>query len=425
MTTTARAGRKAGRVAVLGAGIVGVTTAWELLRDGHEVVVVDRREGPALETSWGNAGLIAPGHAFAWASPKVPKILLKSLFDERQAFRLRFSADPAFWRWTLQFLGQCTSERARINTLRKHRLCRYSQAVLQETVQALGLDYHRVGGGLLYLYRSQAGLERGLRNMRILAEDGQRLEAIEPERAVALEPALAAARPKLAGAVRVPDDESGDCHRFACGLAERCAAGGVTFRYGTTIRRLVAEGERIVRLETDQGPIEAEAFVLALGSWTPRLLRPLGVALPVYPVKGYSLTLPVPAGATAPLLGGVDEDNLVAYARFGDRLRVTATAEFAGYDLGHRPKDFAPMLAAIRDLFPEGADWERPTYWTGLRPMTPQGTPIFGRARHANLWLNCGQGHMGWTMAHGSARIAADLLAGRKPQVPLDGMTLA
>ena len=414
------------KILVMGAGVIGVTTAYQLLKDGHEVAVVEQREAAGEETSAGNAGLIAPGHAFAWASPAAPGILLRSLFQEGQSLRFRLRPDPRLWAWSLKFLGQCTAERARVNTLRKHRLCVYSQDLLHQVVAETGVAYDGFDGGLLYLYRDPASFERAADKTRLLAEAGQEIETIDVARAIEIDPALEPARDKLAGAIYCPTDESGDSRLFTQALAKACEGLGGTFHYRTTIRRLILDGDRLEKLVTDRGELSADAYVLALGCDSPILARQLGVKLPVYPIKGYSVTIPVePAHrALAPRIGGVDEDNLVAYLRMGDRLRITATAEFAGYDLSHRPSDFRHMLAAARDLFPRACAFDRPSYRACLRPMTPQGTPIFGLGRQTNLYFNTGHGHMGWTMACGAARIAADLIAGREPAIDLAGMTL-
>lgn len=414
------------KILVLGAGVIGVTTAYQLLKDGHEVAVVEQREAAGEETSAGNAGLIAPGHAFAWASPAAPKILLKSLFQEGQALRFRLRPDPRLWAWSLKFLRQCTTERARINTLRKHRLCVYSQDLLHQVVAETGVAYDALDGGLLYLYRDPASFDHAAVKTRLLAEAGQEIETIDVARAIEIDPALAPARDKLAGAIYCPTDESGDSRLFTQALAQACEGLGGTFHYHTTIRRFELDGDRVAKVVTDKGELTADAFVLSLGCDSPILARQLGVKLPIYPIKGYSVTLPVEAAnrELAPRIGGVDEDNLVAYLRLGKRLRITATAEFAGYDLSHRPRDFRHMLAAARDLFPGAGAFDRPSYRACLRPMTPEGTPIFGLGRQRNLYFNSGHGHMGWTMACGAARIAADLIAGRRPAIDLAGMTL-
>lgn len=410
----------------MGAGVIGVTAAYQLVGDGHQVVVLDRLEAAAGETSYANAGLIAPGHSFAWASPKVPKMLVKSLFQEGQAFRFRFSLDPWFWRWSLLFLAQCTDRRARINTLRKHRLCLYSQKMLEQVIAETGIAYDAILGGLLYLYRTQQTLDLGVDHMRILVDDGQPLEILDRDGVARVDPALAPVKDKIAGAVFCPTDSSGDACMFSRNLARACEEKGAVFHYRTTVLGIAAEGDRVEKIVTDKGDFTADLYVLSLGCQSPIAVRPLGVYLPIYPVKGYSVTLPVEEANNPPTVGGVDEDNLVAYARMGDRLRITSTAEFAGYDTSHRPKDFAAMLKAAKDLLPDAGDYSRPLhYWAGLRPMTPEGTPIFGLGRHRNLYYNTGHGHMGWTMACGAARINADLIAGRRPGIDLEGMTIA
>lgn len=409
-------------VLVLGAGVIGVATAYELIRDGHEVTVIDRNDGPAQETSFANAGLIAPGHAFAWASPKVPAILLKSLFRNDQAFRLRLKADLEFWKWTARFIGQCTHARAHENSLRKHRLCTYSQQRLHEVVASSGVEYDQITDGLLYLYRSQQTLDRGVEHMQLLVEDGQHHEVLNRNQVAILDPAYTASKDRIAGAVYCPTDESGDSHLFTINLARVCAEQGVNFQYDTTIGGLDTGGNTIRCVRTDRGEFNADIIVLALGPYSAPLVRPLGINLPIYPVKGYSVTMPSDERHTAPRLGAVDEDNLVAYARLGQRLRVTATAEFAGYDTTHRPRNFTTMLNAVRNLLPEGGDYDTLDYSSCLRPMTPHGTPFFGSTQYGNLFINTGQGHMGWTMACGSARITADLIAGHDPGIDLAGM---
>jgi D-amino-acid dehydrogenase len=412
------------RVLVMGGGIVGVTTAYQLLQDGHEVVLLERREGVALETSWGNAGMIAPGHSFAWSSPQAPMILLKSLFAKNQALRFRPSADPRLWTWSLLFLRQCTEERARTNTLRKHRLCLYSQRVLHDTVAAADLAYDRIGRGILYFHRSQESLEKGVAHMQILAGDGQEIRVLDRAQVVALEPSLAAAKERIAGGIYCPTDETGDCNKFAAALAAACERRGAEFRCGTVVLGLETDGDRITNVQTTQGGMRADIYVMCLGNDSPILARRLGIKLPIYPIKGYSLTIPVGNHGHPPTIGSVDENNLVAISRFGDRMRVTATAEFAGYDTRHTARDFDFMLGVAKELYPDGADYDRAQQWAGLRPMTPEGTPVIGPSRYRNLYFNTGQGHMGWTMSHGSARITADLIAGKTPAIPLDGMTV-
>ena len=411
------------KIVIMGGGVIGVTGAYFLARDGHEVTVLDRQPVPANETSFANAGLVAPGHSYAWASPQAPMIMLRSLWRDGQSLRLKPKFDPHMWLWCLKFLGQCTTERARINTTRKLGLCVYSQKLLHGVVQHTNVAYDRRAKGCIYLYRTPAALEKGVLKTKILADSGQQFEVVDGGRAAEIDPIFAPVKDKFAGGIYCPTDESGDVNMFTRGLAEFCRRElGVSFEMDTTIRGIDVAGGRVERIVTDKGDFTADHYVLSLGSYSPFVARKIGINLPIYPVKGYSLTLPVGPQHEAPNLGGVDEENLVAFTRMGDRLRLTATAEFSGYDTTHEPSDFAAMLAAARDMFPNGGDYSRPTYWAGLRPMTPEGTPIFGYGRYDNLFMNTGHGHMGWTMSCGAGQIAADLIAGRQAQIDLAGM---
>ena len=414
------------KILVLGCGIVGVTSAYFLGRDGHEVHVIDRQPIASNETSWGNAGMISPGHSYTWASPKAPKMLFRSLFYNDTALKLKLRLDPQLFSWGLKFLKNCTVDKARENTANKLRLCLYSRESLHNILEDAPVEFHHNQGGALFLYRTAETFEAGVRNTRTLTDNGLTLETLDPAAVVAREPALHAMRDKIAGAIYSPIDESGDSHLFSQRLVEVCRERyGAVFHFGTTIERIEATGDRIDRVVTDKGDFTADAYVLALGSYSPIQARKIGLDLPIYPVKGYSLTLPIEGRNAAPQLSGVDENNLVAWSRLGDRLRVTSTAEFAGYDTGHKPKDFENMMNTARELFPDAVDYSRPKYWAGLRPMTPTNAPILGQAKHKNLWLNTGQGHMGWTMSFGSSRITADLIAGRKPAIDMKGLTFA
>ena len=410
------------RLVVLGGGVVGVTTAYRLQRDGHEVVILERNAEVASEASWGNAGMIAPGHSFVWSSPRAPWILLKSLFRKEQALRFRFSADPRLYSWSLKFLAECTEAKARANTLRKHRIATYSQRVLHDVVAAETLDYDRNARGILYFHRDQAALDAGIAHMQLLAEDGQKIRVLDRAQVLALEPALHGAVQKIAGGIYCPTDETGDPAKFTRALAEKIIARGGQIRTGVTIGSIETTGDSVSRIATDKGPFVGDAYVLALGSESPLLARKIGLDLPIYPIKGYSLTIPVGNRLRPPTIASVDEHNLVAISRFGDRIRVTATAEFAGYDTSHKPSDFAFMKRVTQELYPEGGDYDRAEMWAGLRPMTPNNLPLFGKRRLRNLYLNTGHGHIGWTMSHGSAKITADLIAGRAPEIPMDGL---
>jgi len=410
------------KVLVLGAGLAGVTAAHFLARDGHQVEVVDRQSQAASETSFANAGMITPGHAFPWGNPNAPKILLRSLFKGDQALRLKLVPDPQMWRWGLKFLAECTTERTRINTERKAKLCVYSQRKLREVAEETGIDYNATRKGALFLYREVEAFERGAARMKILQDLGIVLTTLDPAGVVAREPALAGAKDKIAGAIFAPNDESGDSCLFTRKLAQRLASQGHKFRYDTNVIRFRAEQGRIVGVETSAGLLTADAYVLALASESPKLVRRMGIDLPVYPVKGYSLTLPIGPEHRPPEICGVDEGYLVAFCKMGNELRLTATAEFSGFNTAHEPGDFDGMIRLVKDLFPDGADFDRPKYWACLRPMTPEGTPIVGRSRYENLWINTGHGHMGWTMSCGTAQALSDLVAGRKPELDLAGM---
>ena len=410
------------RILVLGAGLAGVTAAYFLARDGHEVEVLDRQDQAASETSFANAGMVTPGHAFPWGNPGAPKILLKSLFMADQALRLKLVPDPRMWAWGLRFLANCTAARTKLNTDRKAQLCIYSQKKLQEVAAETGIDYNATRKGALFIHRDAAALDRAAAKMKILQDNGLDLRLLDAAAVAAVEPALTDARDKIAGAVFSPNDESGDACVFTRKLAERLAGQGHRFRYGTTVTRFRAEAGRIVGVESSAGLLKADAYVLSLASESPGLVRKMGINLPVYPVKGYSLTLPIRPEHRPPTICGVDEGYLVAFCRLGDRLRLTATAEFSGFNTDHRPEDFEGMIRLARDLFPNGADFGAPSYWACLRPMTPEGTPIVGRSRYENLWVNTGHGHMGWTMSCGTAQALSDLVAGRRPDLDLAGM---
>ena len=407
---------------MLGAGVVGVTTAYYLARDGHEVTVVDQLSEVGQDATGGNAGLIAPGHSFAWASPAAPKMLLKSLRGEATAIRVKPRLDARLLWWGAQFLRECTTTRAKENTLVKLRLGQYSQGELDHLAAEESIDYQQVNRGACYFYRDLGEFELGWAKMELLRQHGMKMDALTGPELAALDPAFAPARHAVVRAIHVPSDASGNSERFTKALAGRCRELGVEFRLGTTARRFVAEMGRISAVETNQGALTADTFVLALGVRSPFLARTAGQSLPIYPAKGYSLTVPVVDPERAPTVPGVDEKTLVAWSRMGEQLRMSSTAEFAGYGRGWLESDFGNILATGRELFGDAADWDRARMRACLRPMTPDGPPILGRGRHENLYYNTGHGHMGWTMACGSSRIVADLICGRRPALPLTGM---
>lgn len=414
------------RAVVIGAGIVGVTTAYYLAKAGHQVTVVEKESEVGTLASAGNAGLIAPSHSFAWASPTAPMELLRSLTVEDTALRVNPFKAPGMALWGIKFLRECNADRAVKNTLVKLRLCQYSQRLLDELTQAEAIDYDDVHEGLLYLYRDAKRFEAGIAKMKLIQEHGQRQEVLDADGVVAVEPAFAPVKHKLAGAIYGLSDSSGDCAKLTRALRAICERMGTRFVLGTGVKKLAAQGARVDAVITESGDtIGGDVFVLSAGVHSPHIARTVGVRLPIAPAKGYSATFPVKSGSTTvPRIGAVDEELLVGWCRMGDQLRMTSSAEFTGYETTYTEHDFRIIRKLALDLLPEAADYSKGSYRVCNRPMTPDGPPILGTARHENLFINSGHGHMGFTMACGSSRIVADLIDGRKTEIPLAGLTL-
>jgi D-amino-acid dehydrogenase len=414
------------KAVVIGAGVVGVTTAYYLSRYGHEVTVLEKENEVATLASAGNAGLIAPGHSFAWASPTAPRELLRSLMAEDTALRVNPLKAPGMAVWGLKFLRECTAERAVKNTLVKLRLAQYSQKMLNEIAETEKIDYHDIHDGVLYLYRDPKRFAAGIKKMKLVQDHGQKQDVLDPDGVAEAEPALAPVKHKLAGAIYAVTDSSGDGVKFSKELQKVCEKMGARFEFGTGVRKLVANGTRIQGCVTEQGdPVTADVYVLSAGVQSTPIARTVGVKLPIAPAKGYSATFPVKdGGKRVPRIGGVDEELLVAWCRMGDRMRMTSSAEFTGYETTWKERDFRIIKRLAFDLLPEAADYDKGTYRACNRPMTPDGPPILSTARHDNLFINSGHGHMGFTMACGSSRLVADLIDGRKTEMSLEGMTL-
>ncbi|WP_234187367.1 D-amino acid dehydrogenase [Shinella sp. NM-101] len=412
------------KVIVLGAGIVGVTSAYQLARAGHEVTVVDRQPGPALETSFANAGEVSFGYCSPWAAPGIPMKAMKWLFMEHAPLILRPKVDMAMLRWMAQMLRNCTSERYAINKSRMLRLADYSRVSIAALREETGIAYDERMQGTLQLFRTQAQLDASAKDVKALAADGIPYEVLDPEGCIRVEPALAHVREKIVGGLLTPKDETGDCFKFSNALAAKAAELGVTFNYGSIIRGLDVEGGRVTGVVTAHGRLQADAVVVALGSFSPLLVRPHGIRLPVYPVKGYSLTIPITDASRAPESTVMDETFKIAITRLGDRIRVGGMAEISGYtnDLGE-PRRLT-LQHSVTDLFP-GGDVSKASFWSGLRPMTPDGTPVIGPTKIAGLFLNTGHGTLGWTMSSGSARVIADLVSGRKPEINATDLAVA
>jgi D-amino-acid dehydrogenase len=405
------------KIAVLGAGVVGVTSAWYLARAGHEVTVVDRQDAAAMETSFANGGQISISHAEPWANPGTPKQILKWLGREDSPMLFRLRADPYQWAWGLAFLRECLPARTRANAAQIAAINRYSRAQLLALRSDTGIEYEQQTRGILRIYQDARALDEAVAAADMERRHGIDLRVQTAAQCVQLEPALSACAATIAGGVWAPADESGDAHKFTQELARLCADRGVQFRYGSRIARLEAAGGRVARVQLEQGrTIEADAYVVALGSYSPLLLRPLGISLPVYPLKGYSITIPLAAGDVAPQISLSDGAYKLVMSRLGDRLRVAGTAELAGYDTGINEVRCQAIVRRTFELFPKAGRPQDAQFWAGLRPATPGGVPRIGRTRYPNLYLNTGHGTLGWTMSCGSGAAIADIVSGRKPE---------
>ena len=412
------------KVIVLGAGIIGVTSAYQLAKAGHEVTVVDRQPGPALETSFANAGEVSFGYCSPWAAPGIPVKAMKWLFMQHAPLILRPKVDMAMLSWMTQMLRNCTSARYALNKSRMLRLADYSRISLAALREETGIAYDERMQGTLQLFRTEAQLDASAKDVKALAADGIPYEVLDPEGCIRVEPALKHVREKIGGGLLTPKDETGDCLKFSNGRAKKAAALGATFRFGSIIRGLDVEGGRIRGVVTAHGTLDADAVVVALGSFSPLLVRPHGIRLPVYPVKGYSLTIPITDASRAPESTVMDETYKIAITRLGDRIRVGGMAEISGYtnDLGERRR--LTLQHSVTDLFP-GGDVSKASFWSGLRPMTPDGTPVIGPTKVTGLFLSAGHGTLGWTMSSGSARVVADLVSGKAPEIDARDLAVA
>ncbi|MFD2250678.1 D-amino-acid dehydrogenase [Pseudochelatococcus lubricantis] len=413
------------KVIVLGAGVVGVTSAWYLAKAGCDVTVIDRQQGPALETSFANAGQISPGYASPWASPEIPLKAFKWLFMEHSPLILRPRADAAMLAWLVQMLGNCTPARYAANKARMVRIAEYSRDCLDALRAETGIAYDERTQGTLQLFRTQKQLDAVGGDIEVLRQYGVPFELLTVDGCVTAEPALKHTRHKIVGGLRLPRDETGDCFKFTNALAQQAAGAGVTFRYGVEILGLSAEGDRVTGVRTADGIEKADGVVVALGSFSPQLLKPLGLRLPVYPVKGYSITVDIADAEAAPVSTVLDDSYKVAITRLGDRIRVGGMAEVSGYQIALHPDRKGTLSLVLHDLFPHGGDPAPAQLWSGLRPMTPDSTPVIGKTRFANLYTNTGHGTLGWTMACGSGKVLADIVTGAAPELDVSDLSLA
>ena len=413
------------KVLVLGGGVIGVASAYYLAKAGHEVEVIDRQSGPALETSFGNAGEVSPGYSAPWAGPGVPIKAIKWMLMAHSPLVIWPLLDPAMWRWGAMMLANCTQKAYALNKSRMVPIAEYSRDCLKLLRAETGIAYDDRAQGTLQLFRTQKQLDGIGDDVAVLKQYGVPFEVLDRAGFCQVEPALKLTQEKFVGALRLPGDETGDCFKFTNRLAEMAAALGVQFRWNTRIEALQVGGGAITGVHTDAGLLKADRVVLALGSHSPQLLAPVGIRIPVYPVKGYSITVPITDAQYAPESTIMDETHKVAVTRLGDRIRVGGTAELAGYSLNLREARRGTLNHVVTDLFPRGGDVSKATFWCGLRPMTPDGTPIIGNTPVQNLLLATGHGTLGWTMAAGTGRVIADLVSGQQPDIDVSGLSMA
>ncbi|WP_238875790.1 D-amino acid dehydrogenase [Achromobacter xylosoxidans] len=412
-------------VIVLGSGVIGTTTAYYLARQGAKVTVLDRQPGAAQETSYANAGQVSPGYSTPWAAPGIPLKAIKWLFKKHAPLAIRLDGSLYQLKWMAAMLANCSAERYAVNKERMLRLAEYSRDCLRELRADTGIHYEERARGTLQLFRTEAQMEAARRDIAVLEEVGVPYELLDRNRLVTAEPALARSLHKLAGGLRLPNDETGDCRLFTTRLAEMAAALGVEFRYNQSVTGLNTAGGQVTGVRVGNEVLTADRYVAAFGSYTRGFLEPLGLDLPVYPVKGYSLTIPMKDEAAAPVSTILDETYKIAVTRFDDRIRVGGMAELSGFDLRLKDARRKTLELVVNDLFPGSGDVARAEFWTGLRPMTPDSTPVVGPTRYGNLFLNTGHGTLGWTMACGSGKLVADQVLGQRPQIRTDGLALS
>ena len=413
------------KVAILGSGVVGVTTAYYLSDAGAEVTVIERQPAAALETSYANAGQVSAGYASPWAAPGVPLRAVKWMFEKHAPLIVNPKPDLVRWSWLWQMLQNCSAQRYEVNKSRMLRLAGYSRDCLIRLRDQTGIQYDEGSKGTLQLFRTQQAVDNAAKDIEVLSRYGVEFEVLDRAGCLAVEPGLTAVSDKVAGGLRLPNDETGDCFKFTTTLAERAAAQGVKFDYGTRIQSIELADGQVSRVITDKGPVEADRYIVNMGSYTPLMMKSIGIRLPIYPVKGYSATIPVTDSEAVPVSTIMDEKHKVALTRLGDRVRVAGMAELTGYDLTLTAKRCETLAYVFNSLFPNGGDVSRADYWTGLRPMTPDGPPVLGPTRYPNLFLNSGHGTLGWTMACGSGKLVSDWVTGTQHEIDTEGLTIA
>lgn len=412
------------KVIVMGAGVIGTTTAYYLAKSGADVTVIDRQPVPAQETSFANAGQISPGYSTPWAAPGIPFKAMKWMLEKHAPLSIKPDGSLWQWRWMFRMLGECNSHRYAINKARMMRLAEYSRECLKALREHTGLQYEQRTGGTLQLFRTQQQIDSTMRDTQVLEECGVPYELLQANELIRAEPALAYSQASLVGGLRLPNDETGDCHLFTRRLADLACHEGVRFQFNQSVDRIETQGDRVTAIHCGNERLTADRYVVALASDSRQLLLPAGIALPVYPVKGYSLTIPLLDASRAPVSTVLDETYKIAVTRFDQRIRVGGMAELSGFDLSLNPDRRATLEMVVSDLFP-GGDLKRAVFWTGLRPMTPDSTPIVGGTRLDNLFLNTGHGTLGWTMACGSGKLMSDLVLNKMPEIDVDGLDVS
>ena len=414
------------KVLVLGSGVIGVTTAWYLAKAGNEVIVVDRLDSPATETSYANAGMLSFDYSTPWGAPGVPLKAIKWMMQDISPHYFdvkRFDASTISW--MMKMLAQCSSEAFDVNKERMLRVARYSADCFRELNAELDLDYDVRMKGTLEVFRSQKELDGAASDVAILERCNVPHEMVDVQSCISHEPALANVKDKIVGGLYLPGDGTGDCHKFTNGLAQECRKLGVQFMMGTEIHSIETTKGKVSSLKTSAGELKADKYVIALGSYAPYLTRQIGINLPIYPLKGYSLTMPIIDESKAPVSTVMDQKYKVAVTRFDDRIRVGGIAEIANFNKELNPKRRGAIEFTVRDLFPGAGDVDGAEFWTGLRPMTPDSVPILGNTQYDNLVLNSGHGTLGWTMSLGASRYVADVVNGKSPDLNPEGLSMA
>ncbi len=412
------------KIVILGAGVVGVTTAWYLSQNGHDVTVIDRDDAAAMDTSFANAGQISPGYASPWAAPGIPTKALKWMFKEHSPLLFRPDGSLYQIKWMFKMLAECSADRYSLNKERMLRVAEYSRDMFRQLRADTGIQYQGRQLGTLQLFRKDEEVLAAKKDIRVLQELGIEHQVLTPEQCLEYEPALKSQLHLIKGGLRLPNDETGDCHLFTQTLAKMCEDNGVKFWFNRNVDRIEHDNKRVTAVYSNGQQITADHFVCCLGTYSHKLMQTIGIDLPIYPIKGYSLTIPITNPDAAPVSTILDETYKVAITRFDDRIRVGGMAELSGYKIHLNPKRRETLELVVNDLYPNGGDVSKATFWSGLRPVTPDSTPIMGGSRFENMSINAGHGTLGWTMSLGSARVMADLISGKQPDIRTDDLSM-